>query len=69
MAALPIAVGKCALASVTVEEAGRRTLHRLPLSLSEWALDEVALARHGVRTYPAKIEFGCIADRHYAEIY
>ncbi|UVA77124.1 hypothetical protein [Pandoraea commovens] len=66
--AQPIADGKCALASILVDGEGRRELYRLPLSLSDWAFSEVTLARQGLRKYPSEIEFGCLSDRHYAEI-
>lgn len=60
--------GKCALPTVTADYAGQRTLCRLPLDLSEWALSCVAMAQQGRRPFPCRIEFGSIEGRMYAEM-
>lgn len=60
--------GRCFLGTVVVDIEGQSVLHRLPLSLADWAINEIALAKQGFRKYPSKVEFGCIENRTYAEI-
>ncbi|MFX1670842.1 hypothetical protein PWR63_00785 [Paraburkholderia sp. A2WS-5] len=62
-----IGPGKCALPTITADCANERTLCRLPLELADWAFSCVALAQQGIRPFPAKVEFGCLDGRMYAE--
>lgn len=60
--------GKCALPTITADYAGERTLCRVPLELSEWALSCVAMAHRGIRPFPCQVEFGSIDGQMYAEL-
>ena len=52
-----------------VEFGQAKQLCRLPLPLSNWAIDTVAMARQmGKSRFPQKVEFGILGDRFYAEI-
>lgn len=59
---------RCFLGSVVVDIEGQPVLRRLPLTLADWAVNEIALAKQGFRKYPSKVEFGCIDNRTYAQI-
>jgi hypothetical protein len=59
--------GKCMLPTAMIEDRKKATLHRLPTELASWAMDVVALARAGRNQLPAKVEFGRIDGRVYAE--
>ena len=59
--------GKLALPTAIVQEASGPSLHRLPPTLAPWVLDAVALAHAGRNQFPAKVEFGRLNGRVYAE--
>ena len=62
--------GKCFLPTAFIRHKdGSEKLHRLPLSLQDWATDLVALAQvEKVKLVPCDVEFGLKEDRIYAEI-
>jgi hypothetical protein len=60
---------KCLLPTATIEFAEERQLCKLPLQLSDWALQAVALARQlGRSPFPLQVEFGILNGSHYAEM-
>lgn len=59
--------GKLALPTALVQEASGPSLHGLPPTLAPWVLDAVALAHAGRNQFPAKVEFGRLNGRVYAE--
>ncbi len=64
------ASGKCTLPTVVVRLPDEKTvLYRLPLGLAEWAETCVAMSHMvGHNPFPAKVEFGILKSRPYAEI-
>jgi hypothetical protein len=61
--------GKYLLPTIELQFADKKQLCRLPLPLTDWAIDLVALAQQaGKGLFPAKVEFGVLDDRHYAEV-
>jgi hypothetical protein len=63
-----MAAGKVTLPTAVVEFDGKPQLCKLPIELGSWAFDQVALAHSGNNLFPAKVEFGVLDGRHYAEI-
>lgn len=63
-----MAAGKVTLPTAVVEFDGKPQLCKLPIELGSWAFDQVALAHSGMNLFPAKVEFGILDGRHYAEI-
>ncbi len=55
------------LPTITVSLSGRNQMFRLPISLSVWAFDQIALVRSGEIKFPTEIEFGILNGRMYAE--
>jgi hypothetical protein len=55
------------LPTITVGPGVNKCAFRLPLSLSAWAFDQVALTHSGDIAFPAEVEFGVLNDRVYAE--
>jgi hypothetical protein len=60
--------GKCVLPTSVIDFAGERKLCRLPVELSPWAFNCVAMAHEGLLKFPATVEFGLLDGRKYAEI-
>ena len=60
--------GRYFFPTADVEFGTERRLCRLPLQLSNWAIDTVAMAQTGEMRFPTKVEFGVFAGRHYAEM-
>lgn len=61
--------GKYLLPTIEVEFGGTRQLCKLPIALSDWAIDLVALTRQiGRNPFPASVEFGILDGHHYAEL-
>lgn len=60
--------GKCVLATAVVDFAGQRQLCRLPIALTDWAIDCVALANSGKNLFPSKVEFGLLDGQTYAQL-
>lgn len=58
----------CLLPTVVIGKAGRKEFYRLPVSLSEWAVQLVATAHSIGNPLPCEVEFGILKDRHYAEM-
>jgi len=54
--------------TITIIHNGKDELLKLPLELSQWALNCVAMAHSGMETFPSDVEFGVLDDRYYAEI-
>ena len=61
-------VGKFFFTKIEFTEAGKQHTRRLPLGLTNWAIDTVSLAQAGLLTFPMKIEFGVLDGRAYAEM-
>jgi hypothetical protein len=59
--------GKYILATAVVDFAGQRQLCRLPIGLTHWAFDCVALANSGNKPFPSKVEFGLLDGQAYAQ--
>ena len=59
---------KVLLPTVTAVVEGADLLCRLPLDLSPWARHSVEAAHAGMNPFPARVEFGRLAGRAYAEI-
>jgi hypothetical protein len=59
--------GKCLLPTAVVEFDGTPKLCRLPLSLSPWAFNCVAMAHSKTLNFPSSVEFGFFNGRNYAE--
>lgn len=55
------------LPTVVIEFAGIQKLCRLPLSLSPWAFNCVAMAHSKILSFPTSVEFGFFNGRNYAE--
>jgi hypothetical protein len=55
------------LPTITVGTGVNKSVFRLPLNLSAWAFDQVALAHSGNIVFPAEVEFGVLNDHIYAE--
>ena len=60
--------GKSMLPTAVVLFDGKYELCSLPLDLSEWVQNCVGMAHAGMNTFPAKVEFGVLNNRVYAEI-
>lgn len=61
--------GKYLLPTAEVEFGRRKQLCRLPLQLSDWAIDSVAMAyQMGKSPFPMRVEFGILRGRYYAEM-
>ncbi|HYX09282.1 MAG TPA: hypothetical protein VE912_21285 [Bacteroidales bacterium] len=60
--------GKCALPTAVVLFDDKYELCSLPLDLSEWVQQCVAMAQAGMNPFPTKVEFGIINNRAYAEM-
>lgn len=60
--------GKSLLPTAVVEFAGQQQLCRLPLELTSWVFDCVAMAHSGMNSFPSKVEFGVLDGRTYAEL-
>lgn len=63
-----LAAGKYVFPTAVVEFNDEKVLCRLPLQLSNWAFDAVALTRQLRNHFPMRIELGILRGRHYAEI-
>jgi hypothetical protein len=64
----PVVVGdKCILPTAVIELSGNPVLHRLPIGLTEWVIDCIALAKVGKNQFPAQVEFGELRGCPYAE--
>jgi hypothetical protein len=60
---------KYILPTIELDFGQERQLCRLPLQLTDWAFDLVALTQQlGGNPLPARIEFGVLDGRHYAEM-
>ena len=59
---------KVLLPTVTAVVDGSDLLCRLPLDLSPWARHSVEAAHAGMNPFPARVEFGRLAGRAYAEV-
>lgn len=60
--------GRYFFPTIDVEFGKERQLCRLPLQLSNWAIDTVALAQGRNLRFPLGVEFGVLDGRHYAEM-
>jgi hypothetical protein len=62
--------GKCFLTTVLIEEQdGSQKLHRLPLSLEDWATNLVEMVAVGMdNPFPRNVRFGLRQDRIFAEL-
>ncbi len=61
--------GKCLLPTIELAFGNEKKLCKLPLQLSAWAVDIIALTEQlGESPFPAEVEFGILNGRHYAEI-
>lgn len=54
---------------VTVKLEDRPIAFRLPQELSTWAQTSIGMALEGINVFPAKVEFGKLKNRYYAEIF
>lgn len=60
--------GKCLLPTTVVEFAGTPQLCRLPVELTSWAFNCVAMANRGMNPFPSKVELGVRDGRTYVEL-
>ncbi|MGH6817308.1 MAG: hypothetical protein ACREC1_00875 [Methylovirgula sp.] len=61
--------GKYLFPTAELEFATEKQLCRLPLQLSNWAVDSVALVHQiGRNPFPMQVEFGILRGRYYAEM-
>jgi hypothetical protein len=60
--------GKLALPTALVEFDGKKRLCRLPIEVTPWTIEVVALAQAGQLEFPMIIEFGKLDGHTYVEI-
>ncbi|WP_379051156.1 hypothetical protein [Metabacillus endolithicus] len=53
----------------TVKEGSKAIAYTLPTDLFGWVQNFMMMSQDGVKLLPAKIEFGILEGRAYAEIY
>jgi len=63
-----MAAEKVTLPTAVIMFDGEPQLCKPPIEVGAWAFDQVALAHSGHDLFPAKVEFGILNGRHYAEI-
>lgn len=56
------------IALITIKQNGDAVAYRLPPELMQWAQSAVGMAMSGMKAFPAKVEFGILKGRCYAEI-
>ena len=59
---------KCALPTAVVLFDGIYELCSLPIDLTEWVQQCVAMAHSGMNAFPSKVEFGVLNGRTYGEM-
>jgi hypothetical protein len=60
--------GRCLLPTAVVLFDGKEELCKLPIELSEWVENSVAMAHSGIDLFPSDVEFGILKGRAYAEM-
>jgi hypothetical protein len=61
--------GKIHLPTVVARTKKKEILFRLPLELSGWAEQSVAMAQMGLNAFPSVVEFGVLNGGFFAEIH
>ncbi|MBW8012275.1 MAG: hypothetical protein FVQ83_13745 [Chloroflexi bacterium] len=59
---------KCLLPTIVLNIESKDELYRLPVELSEWVENCVAMAHSGMSPFPSEVEFGILDGRSYAEL-
>ena len=66
---LSVGIHKSGSAMITIQEKGHVKAYRLPIELTNWAIDLTALSHEKeINYFPGDVEFGKLLDRFYAEI-
>ena len=65
---LSVGIYKEGIPLVTIEKSPENMCYRLPLQLTQWAMNIVALANSGVSLFPAKVVFTKTENHIYADI-
>lgn len=57
------------LPTIEIETSGKTIMHKLPVPLSSWAYDTIAIAHSPLgNPLPCEVEFGVLDGRYYAEM-